>query len=354
MPPPTGTAPPLTTLLSQALVAFTIEFDNLAEERITAAGRRPWIVSQPMWANHLRFVGDGIPARELMERSLSSAPAIRSRLGALRRWGYVTIASDRVVRLTAAGTRARTVWEPLAKEVEDRWRARHGADRVDALRAALAPVAAGADRPLPRHLPVVGYGLRSEVVHPSDPPPAGPAGADLSAVLARALLVLTLAFEAASKLSLLMHVDGLRLLGDRPTRVRDLPGLSGCSKEAMAMIGGFLARAGLAAVVPNSHARGKTIRLTPRGIAARELGAARIAAAELAIDTRGECQLRLRQALDAVLEAPALAAGLEPRPGGWRGRPPHLTRTERVLADPRAALPHHPLVLHRGGFPDGA
>ena len=25
-----------------------------------------------------------------------------------------------------------------------------------------------------------------------------------------------------------------------------------------------------------------------------------------------------------------------------------------ILADPIAALPHHPMVLHRGGWPDGA
>ncbi len=89
MPSPPGPSPPLPTLLPQALIAFTIESDNLAEERITAAGARPWMVSQPMWANHLRFVvDDGVPAWTLMERSLVSAAAIRSRLGALRRRRY--------------------------------------------------------------------------------------------------------------------------------------------------------------------------------------------------------------------------------------------------------------------------
>jgi hypothetical protein len=58
--------------------------------------------------------------------------------------------------------------------------------------------------------------------------------------------------------------------------------------------------------------------------------------------------------LDAVLDAPAFAEGLAPRPGGWRARPPYLAQAERVLADPRRNLPHHPLVLHRRGFPDGA
>ena len=38
-----------------------------------------------------------------------------------------------------------------------------------------------------------------------------------------------------------------------------------------------------------------------------------------------------------------LAAGLEPPPGGWRAS----------LRRP-ATLPHYPMVLHRGGFPDGS
>jgi hypothetical protein len=341
---------PLPTLLSQALVAFTIEFDNLAEERITAAGARPWIASQAMWANHLRFVGDdGIPARELMHRSLVSAATIRSRLGALRRWRYVTVDREHVVRLTAAGRRARAVWAPLAEEVEARWRARHGAAAIEALRARLAAVPTS-ETPLPRYLPIVGYAMGSEVVQPPEPLVDGDAGDDLSVLLARALLRFTLEFESGSRLSLPVHVDGLQVLGADPVRIRDLPRLSGCSKEGMAMITGFLDRSGLASIEPDPAGRGKVVRLTPAGDAARDRGAARIRA------LGGEHRRRLDayDALDAVLAAPAFAEGLRPPATGWRARPPYLAQTERLLADPRAALPRHPLVLHRGGFPDGA
>jgi hypothetical protein len=31
-----------------------------------------------------------------------------------------------------------------------------------------------------------------------------------------------------------------------------------------------------------------------------------------------------------------------------------MSATRAVLADPAAALPHHPVVTHRGGYPDGA
>ena len=56
----------------------------------------------------------------------------------------------------------------------------------------------------------------------------------------------------------------------------------------------------------------------------------------------------LRQALDRLAAAPGgqpspLWRGLEPYPGGWRAS----------VRRPRT-LPHFPMVLHRGGFPDGS
>ena len=69
-PPPPAPLRRLPRLLSQVLVAFTIEFDNQAEQRMvhrTTVGRAdarrtgeaprgPWLVSLPMWANFMRFV----------------------------------------------------------------------------------------------------------------------------------------------------------------------------------------------------------------------------------------------------------------------------------------------------------
>lgn len=63
----------------------------------------------------------------------------------------------------------------------------------------------------------------------------------------------------------------------------------------------------------------------------------------------------LRAALEAVVSRrEALAEGLVPPPGTWRGDKPYLAQTQRVLADPAGALPWHPMVLHRGGWPDGS
>ena len=52
----------------------------------------------------------------------------------------------------------------------------------------------------------------------------------------------------------------------------------------------------------------------------------------------------VREALEQLTADQArLAAGLKPPPGGWRAS----------LRGP-ATLPHYPMVLHRGGFPDGS
>jgi hypothetical protein len=42
-----------------------------------------------------------------------------------------------------------------------------------------------------------------------------------------------------------------------------------------------------------------------------------------------------------------------PYPDGWRAHPPYLSQTEAMPAQ-AAALPHYPMVSHRGGYPDGS
>jgi hypothetical protein len=56
VPAPAPERRPLPTLLSQVLVAFTIELDNEFEHQmphrttIARQGRGPWLVSLPMWS----------------------------------------------------------------------------------------------------------------------------------------------------------------------------------------------------------------------------------------------------------------------------------------------------------------
>jgi hypothetical protein len=93
--------------------------------------------------------------------------------------------------------------------------------------------------------------------------------------------------------------------------------------------------------------RFKITRPTARGIAARDEYPALTADIECDWRARfGDATVTaLRQALEPLVagDPPRLVAGLEPYPDGWRARLPRP-----------ATLPHYPMTLHRGGYPDGS
>jgi methyltransferase (TIGR00027 family) len=371
----TGAAPsprlPLTTLLSQALVAFTIEFDNEAEHRMphrttshgaSGHGDGPWLVSLVMWENCMRFVGD----EPITVGGLERLARTGTNLDGMRRWGYITIdgtagkahrrrpGPGAVLRATAQGRGARQVWLPLAGLVEQRWRARFGAEEMSRLRSSLAAVVGQLDPGLPDCLPILGLDLRSRWSGSALSPRAegvDVTGLPLSALLARALLSLALEYERESELSLAVSANLLRVLGAEGTRPRDLPLLAGISIPAASWALGVLVRARLAAEEPDpSASRGKIARLTPAGLTAQRAYLELLAAIEDRWPHRfgGGTVGSLRQALEALAtgsgsQPPPLFRGLEPYPDNWR-----------VRVRPPATLPHYPMVLHRGGYPDGS
>jgi methyltransferase (TIGR00027 family) len=375
--PPPSAPPPgsvsLSALLSQALVAYTIEFDNEAEHRLPhrttdhgasgQAGGAPttWLVSLVMWENCLRHVTDQpITVGELETRARTG-----TNLDGMRRWGYITIdgtatkihkgrpGPGAVLRATAAGLRAREVYLPLLDLIEQRWRERLGAGQVDRLRESLVTVVSQLDPGLPDCLPILGAALLSRGPDPALPS-AGhvdPAGLPLSALLSRVLLSFALEYEREAGLSLAISANVLRVLGPGGTRLRDLPPLTGTSKEAISWALGILIREHRAAEEPDPAAsRGKIARLTPGGLDAQRLYHQFLGTIEQRWHERftGSAIGALRTSLAALAtaldgEPPPLFAGLEPYPDNWRATVPRP-----------ATLPHYPMVLHRGGFPDGS
>ena len=375
--PPPSAPPPgsvsLSALLSQALVAYTIEFDNEAEHRLPhrtthhgpsgQAGGDPttWLVSLVMWENCLRHVTDQpITVGELETRARTG-----TNLDGMRRWGYITIdgtatkihkgrpGQAAVLRATAAGLRAREVWLPLLGLIEQRWRERFGAGQVDRLRESLVTVVSQLDPGLPDCLPILGAALLSPGPDPALPP-AGhvdPAGLPLSALLSRVLLSFALEYEREAGLSLAISANVLRVLGPGGTRLRDLPPMTGTSKEAVSWALGILIREHRAAEEPDPAAsRGKIARLTPGGLDAQRLYHQFLGTIEQRWHERfsGSAIGALRTSLAALAtapdgEPPPLLAGLEPYPDNWRAAVPRP-----------ATLPHYPMVLHRGGYPDGS
>jgi DNA-binding MarR family transcriptional regulator len=359
------------TLLSWTLVAFTIEVDNEVERRLAEAGpRRAFGISHAFWANYVRFVrDDGMPARELHAAAGFSA-SDRWLLGALERWGYITVDRTRprawTLRPTATCLRARSLWQPVPDLIERRWRERFGAPELDELRASLESIESRIPVALPHYVPLLGYGFAStsgdfparELAAPGTPAERF----DLPALLSHALHSFALEYEARSTLSLPLGANVLRILDGSGVPVRELPARSGVSREGLAMATGFLASRGLATLETGQGApRVKIVRLTESGLRAREAYEQNLAGTEERMAARfGSDELqRLRKALTSLVERredgqPLLARGLEPPPGAWRGRPPYLAQTEAMLRDPAGALPHYPLVLHRGGWPDGS
>jgi DNA-binding MarR family transcriptional regulator len=382
--PPRGPLP-LSALLSQALVAFTIEFDNEAEHRLphrttnhgaSGQGDGAWLVSLVMWENCMRFVTD----EPITVGELEALARTGTNLDGMRRWGYITIdgtaskihkgrpGPDAVLRATEKGLRARQVWLPLSGLIEQRWRERFGAGQVGRLRDSLVTMAGQLDPGLPDCLPILGQALLSRGPDPPLPPRADTidlAGLPLSALLSRVLLSFALEYERESELSLAVSANVLRVLGEAGTRLRDLARLTGTSREALNWAMGILLRARLAAEEPDPAAsRGKIARLTPRGLDAQRLYHQVLAALEQRWRERftGRTISALRASLEALAtapdgEPPPVSQGLPPVS---RGLPPIFQGLEpypdnwRASIRPLGTLPWYPMVLHRGGYPDGS
>jgi len=376
-PPAAGPDHPLPTLLSQTLVAFTIEFDNESEHQIqhrtthgpASGSRGPWLASEVMWANFLRFVpAAGLPLGEV------DALARVVNVAGLQRWGYLTLGPapadrrarpprrDWMVRVTAAGQRAQSVWRPLTAVIERRWRERFGAAELAALTSALQAVAGQITLDLPPYLPVTG-------VHPADHGAWFAAGrqagregdTELPALLSRVLLAFAVDVERESPVSMVVGAGLLRVLGTGPARVAGLPSRAGLSREAVSVALGWLQRRGYAVTGPDPAAsRGQLARLTRRGHQAQREHQ-RLAGAvgqrwrdRFGADRVDELAGALRRLFADEDGQQRIAAGLVPYPGGWRAHPPYLSRTQAMVGDPAGTLPHYPMVSHRGGFPDGS
>src|ERR1700751_3730379 len=102
---------PLAALLSEVLVAFTIEFDNEFEQRVPHRttnhgstgdpGSVPWLVSMTMWLQVMRFVPDeGIDAKTLYHFTGLSTQVFRMRITRLSKWWGYVIVEDFFVRPT--------------------------------------------------------------------------------------------------------------------------------------------------------------------------------------------------------------------------------------------------------------
>jgi DNA-binding MarR family transcriptional regulator len=400
---PAETTRPLSALLSQVLVAFTLEFDDEFEKQMRESGYAGASLSAVIWSTLMRFLAGASPSvRNLAAQSLSSEKRVKFELGCLERWSFIMleadpaddrpiaarphrlasrllrdgwgsgrcIRSDWFVRPTAKGRRAIEIWTPLFDEIESRWQARFGSNDIGTLRLLLEDIAAQLDVDLPHGIPGqweldMTYKPRSK--HDAVPLP-------LPALLSQLLLALTMEFQQESRVPLWLCANTLRVLSDQPIPESEIPHLTGCSPETSG-IGWQIKPFIVVESIPPPR-RGKLVRLSPLGLLARE----NYYNVTSAVEKRWETQFgkqkirRLRESLSGLFvprgeERPLIAEGLIPPEGTARSgtQAPALGRrdvgaaakkrmrdrvaqTALFLRDPVGALPHYPLWDMNRGF----
>lgn len=354
----------LSTLLSQLLVAFTVELDNQFELKIGEAGYPGARLSLIVWTTRMRFLAEGaISIRDLAERAAIPTNEIKFQLGCLERWGFIAfdsgaaqpagrrdgwgsgrgIRTDWTIHLARRGVVACKIWPPLVPAIERRWEQRFGTTAINRLRRGLAQILGGGELALPE-------------------------------LLSASLHVFQLEFDRESSLPLVLAANTLRVLSQTPVRVSDLPRLTGCSPETSDI--GWQLKPYVIVTADASAKRGKVVALSPRGEAAQKTYHRLNAEIEKRWETRfGAAVIAgLRESLADFFVLRSnngllLAQGLLPPPGTIRAGDvaPALGRrdigaaarqrmrdsaaqTKCFVDDPAAALPHFPAWDMNRGF----
>lgn len=213
-------------------------------------------LSLVLWADLMRFVGEaGVSVRDLAAQALAPDKQIKFQLGCLERWGFVLlqpdpsdprpvpsglhrrsgreqragwgsgrgIRADWIVRLTSKGLTASQIWPPLFGEIELRWESRFGKREISRLRENLQDVAGKLDVELPHGLPLSWEG--AEEFPPRAKPGRG--SLPLPTLLSQLLLTFRLEFDRGAPTPLVFCANTLRVLGDKPIRMAEIPRLTG-------------------------------------------------------------------------------------------------------------------------------
>jgi hypothetical protein len=393
---------PLPALLSQLLVAFTVELDNEFERQMVVP------LSLVVWANLMRFLADHRPVAvaELAERALCPLSRVRAQIGCFERWRFVMFergtnpdetrsrkatlwkshmqrregwgsgrsirAEWRIVLTPYKGDRAVQIWTPLIAQIEERWQQRFGTAAVGRLRASLEAVVAQIPVELPHGVPV---GLLVPEAH-NYPPRVSKSTQELSlpALLSQALLAFANDFEREAGVSLALCANAIRVLGREPVRAAEIPRLTGSSPETSGL--GWQLAPFVSVEPAPAGARGKVVRLSPCGLEARQKYHMLVDAIELEWqDQYGKRAVgNLRQALVEIREQRdgdrwRLSTGLVPPAGVARAGVAKsglgrlevdatarkrcrdlVAQSDAFVRDPLGTLPHYPLWDMNRGF----
>lgn len=348
---PMTAEPSVLALLSQTLVAYTIEVDNEIERRMPHFTLKygssnpgfgsPWLISSGFWFNFLRHIGPGMIAiSDLSSRSGYPPPRVSSAVAGLVRWGYIVHhaapndsrskppKADWVAIPTPNGKRWHETFPEVIADVEGSWTTRYGSGAVSEFRAALSQELQLEGSPCAQFMPLLDEEHRAPS-HQPEPIELEPLC--LGSIISRVVLAQAYRIERDLPISLALSANIVRVAGDEGVLVRDIPVRSGVAKQEATTMTNFLVRNGHAVIeVDPKSKNAKRLRLTHSGEAASE-------AYQVAIDQWDPAELRR-----SVGALPTNVRELHTT-GGWR---------RRVKAPD--TLPHFPVVTGHGGYPDGS
>jgi hypothetical protein len=255
-------------------------------------------LSLVVWANLMRFLcGGAVSVRDLTAQALAPDNQMKFQPGFLERWGFVALQPDPsddppvrsgldrqsgrelragwgsgrgiranwMVRLTPRGLTAGRIWPPLFDQIERRWESRFGMDEISCLRQTLRAVADQLLVELPHGLPC---GCEATAEFP--PRARGDGGSfALPTLLSRLLSTFRLEFDREAPAPLVFSANTLRVLGEKPIRVAELPRLTGGSPETTDI--GWQIKPYVVVTSDPAASRGKVVRLSPLGVKAHML-----------------------------------------------------------------------------------
>jgi len=369
---------PLSALLSQILVAYTVELDCEFERCMLETEKGAARLSLVLWLNLLRFLADGpVSVRTLASCALADDEQGTSPLlGCLERWGLIVlqpgkragfgsgrgIRADWPVQLTGTGEMAIKVWPNLIGEIDARWSQRFG-DGATRLRRSLEAIEHQIDLELPQGLPRAILKLPEFASRKS----AAENGMPLPVLLSRVLLAFALDFEHDSPAPISMCANAIRVLSDEPIPEAEISKRTGCSEETSGI--GWQLKPYIIVDRDPARGRGKFVRLSEIGMKTQHEYQRLAREIEERWLERFEGAEELRETLTALLKRSELSEGLKPPSGTTRAgaQIPALGRhdigpaarqrkrdlvaqTEAFVRDPASALPHYPLWDMNRGF----
>ena len=374
-----GMTRPLPALLSQLLVAFTVEFDNLFERRMRDGGQRGFL-SLAFWLGYGRHLVPGMTIGEFTAATSMSNRDASYLLAVIERWRYLDIRDPGAPRGSPRpgfGTikpipreslvwprpeleRGLELWPSIVREVEDRWAVRFGSPALARLRAQLETIVAGHDGGLPWGLPdcTMRWGM-GRLPPPTDPLPHSGDRASLATLLSQVLWKFALEYNREADMPIAIGASLLRVLGPEGAPAAELARRSGVDVTPSRDL---LQRSGLFEITPTRRSR--LIRLTPLGVAEQELYWTLVDE----ITDRWHAAALIDALLDLLARDDLISEGMEPpagvprsgddTPEFWvngangvrRAIRKLVKQTDAFIDNPSLALPHYPIWSGSRGF----